>query len=280
MKPLLASYCLRVYPAQMNLRRYSPFLPYLVLILAAIAVNAISAMVTTGWQVVAALAAVTLANIALVDLLIPLVRAAHRKRHEVGAALRSAKRSDFQITLLQILVLTTFVAVFFAARRYISPPRNGDYDVYVIKQFLLLMSIIVAVGLAVAWRQRRQQKAAEALRLKASEAPMQFETVDGNETIDEIISAVDACPICSAPVAERGECIGAGNSTLETSPGNICWTTCRGCGAPLQGIDYNGGSPLAETAEPNGTRSMRWEAHVTRTRPPDEVSMVVEQSEK
>jgi hypothetical protein len=213
-------------------------------------------------------------------LAVALVLVAEGTSREITAAVRNLRRSDFQITLFEVLVITTCVAIFFAARSYLSPPRRGDNDLFIVKQFALFWAVFVAAGLALAWRQHRWHKVAEALRLKASETPMQFEAVDGNETIDDIVSAVDACPICSAPVGDRGECIGTGSSTLATSPGNIRRTTCRECRAPLQGIGFYGGSPLVDASEPNGKRSIRWETHITRKRPPDEVSMVVEQSDR
>ena len=243
----------------MEVRRYSPLLPSIVLTFAVVVLDVIMAFADGDWvSPLAVITAITAVS-ALVALAIP--------------SLRNVRRSDFQITLFEVMVLTTCVAVLFAAGRFIPTDRDGGHVVFIIRQFLLSLVVLVAAAMTIAWEQQRRLRSAKAVEIT-------LEPADGSETIDDIVSADDACPICSAPVAERGDCIGTSNSTLETSPGNIRWTTCRKCGVLLQGIDFYGGLPAAESANSSGKRAIRWEACITRKQPPDEVRMVVEQPDQ
>ncbi len=252
----------------MRLREIPRFLPLAVLIAAALSLTLLVTM--GGMGLAAAIICIPILTAALGLLIVQLIPAVRSAGRELAAATRNVRRSDFQVTLRQMLVFTTTVAVFFAARTYLEPPRSGDYFIFLIKQFLIFVAIVVAVGLPLAWQQQVRQKAIDAAWSKAAETPIRLDPADSDETIDDVVAAVGACPVCRAPVIELDECVGAGNGTAAVFGGDIRWITCRGCRAYLQGIDI---------CEPAGKRAILWEAHITRKVAPSEIRMVVDQGD-
>jgi hypothetical protein len=165
----------------MNLGRYSPFLPFVVLALAAIAFNLLKVIGGNEWGMPSVAIVAVLALCATAALTVAAFVVAGSANREILAVVRWARRSDLQITLFEVMVMMTCVAVFLAARSYLARPPHGNADLFIVKQFALFWAVFITAGLALAWRQHRRQKAAEAIRLKAGETPIQLEAVDGNQ---------------------------------------------------------------------------------------------------
>lgn len=191
-------------------------------------------------------------------------------------------RSRFHFSLFHVMLCVTWLAIFCAGERFMmTSPWARRLDAGPVIHFLLaVVAFYVGVLPTLLWREHRRQRATAAVAMIASESAVELEPADDAiKLVEDVLSAIDVCPICKLPITTAGEPTGAWMTSTVGHSGNIRITACGGCGARLQGVRFAEGPSSDSTAEDPHALGVRWEARVLRKSSPDEVRMISREAE-